>query len=390
MLGAGVGIGETVTGAHLHSGLPVQRARRSAARLGLYLHVPFCQSICNYCNFARGLLDESLKNRYVSALEREIEMAADGSVVDTLYFGGGTPSLLSAGELERLIRACGEAFAVDRGAEVTVEVNPETTSIERFMGYRAVGVNRLSMGVQSFRDEELEGVGRLHSAERARQAVDQSRRAGFDNISLDLMIGLPEQTPATWRDSIESLLDVAPEHVSFYLLELYPDAPLRDALLRERRSLPSDDAAADMYADGLQWLDEAGYEQYEISNSARPARRSRHNLKYWTDGEWLGLGPAAHSTRDGVRWQNVGSAADYVERVEQGLPITAERVALSAGQQLGDALITGLRLVEGVSVGAFHDRYAVDLWARYGLALAPFVDEGLLVWESDRLRLTRP
>ena len=380
MLGAGVEIREGVSGARPQPGLPVQHSRTGAAGLGLYLHVPFCQSICNYCNFARGLLDESLKNRYVTALEREIGVAGDGSVVDTLYFGGGTPSLLSAGELERLIGACGEAFAVDRDAEVTVEVNPETATLERLMGYRAIGVNRLSMGVQSFQDEELQGVGRWHSAARARQAVEQARCAGFDNISLDLMIGLPEQTAATWRASLERLLDIAPEHVSFYLLELYPNAPLRDALMREQRSLPSDDEAADMYTTGLQRLDEAGYEHYEISNAARPACRSRHNLKYWTDGEWLGLGTAAHSTRLGVRWQNVGSAADYVGRVEGGLPVMAERLVLPVEQQLGDALITGLRLVEGVSVAGLQERYAVDLWARYGLALAPFVDEGLLIW----------
>ena len=360
------------------------------APLGLYLHIPFCESICSYCNFARQLVDGSLESRYVAALEREIRAAADGSRVDSMYFGGGTPSLLSAGELARLIDACREGFLIDADAEVTIEVNPETASEGRFAGYRAIGVNRLSMGVQSFQDEELKRIGRLHTADRARSAVDQARQAGFDNVSLDLMIGLPGQTLAGWRASIERLLEIAPEHISFYLLELYPNVPLRGEVLRKESALPSDDLAADMYNSGLQWLSEAGYEHYEISNAAQPGRRSRHNLKYWTDGAWLGLGAAAHSTRRGVRWQNVAAAADYVQRMARGETVTVARRVLSAEERLSEALITGLRLVEGVSLSGIGRRYGIDVWARYGLDLQPFVDEGFLVSGPGRLRLTRP
>ena len=193
--------------------------------LGLYLHVPFCSSICNYCNFNRGLFESGLKDRYVVALEREIRLAGRGEPVDTVYFGGGTPSLLEPEEIGRLIRACRETFGVARDAEVTLETNPETSNVQRMEGFRAAGVNRVSFGVQSFRDAELKRLGRLHSADRARTAFAEARAAGFDNISLDLMMWLPEQSTGNWSESVARLIEVSPDHVSLYLLELYPNAP---------------------------------------------------------------------------------------------------------------------------------------------------------------------
>ena len=288
--------------------------------LGLYLHIPFCAAICNYCNFNRGLLDEASQAPICRCADsaRFGARAEPETPVDTIYFGGGTPSLLSADEARRILEACREAFAVAPDSEVTLEANPETVSLETLSGYRAAGVNRLSFGVQSFRDDELRRLGRLHSADTARDALALARAAGFDNVSLDLMMWLPEQRVDQWLTSVDALIDAGPDHASLYLLELYPNAPLREDMARAGWSQAPDEDAASMYLEALGRLDGAGYEQYEISNVAQPGRRARHNIKYWQDGEWLGFGCGAHSTRTGVRWRNVPATMDYVRRVAAG------------------------------------------------------------------------
>jgi oxygen-independent coproporphyrinogen III oxidase len=357
--------------------------------LGLYLHIPFCSAICNYCNFNRGLFDAELKQQYVAALREEIHQRADGASADTVFFGGGTPSLLEPTEIADLIEACRAGFALSPDAEITLEANPETVSDERLAGFRRAGVNRLSFGVQSFRDEELLRLSRLHSAARARDAFRQARRAGFDNISLDLMMWLPQQSLPDWLASVEGLIELSPDHASLYLLEIYPNAPLRDAMARAKWSLAPDDDAADMYLQAMERLDAAGYAQYEISNVARPGRESRHNLKYWTDGEWLGFGCGAHSTRNGVREKNVSSTTEYIARVADRGQMAAERRELTAQERVEEALFTGLRLCRGLDLTEVKSRYAVDVWAEYGGELQPFVEGGLLIYDGGRMRLTR-
>jgi oxygen-independent coproporphyrinogen-3 oxidase len=357
--------------------------------LGLYLHIPFCSAICNYCNFNRGIFDAGLKDRYVRAVLGEIAGAADGAAADTIFFGGGTPSLLDPQEIAALIDACRQSFALAPGAEVTLEANPETVSSERLDGFRAAGVNRLSYGVQSFRDQELVRLSRLHSASRAADAFAMARAAGFDNISLDLMMWLPQQTVREWLESVETLIALGPDHASMYMLEIYPNAPLRDAMARGRWSVAPDDDVAEMYVSGLDRMDNAGYVQYEISNTARPGREARHNLKYWVDGEWLGFGCGAHSTRGGARWKNVSSTEEYIAAIHDGRGVVTERRSLGAEEQLEEALFTGLRLSAGLDLPAVKERYAVDVWARYGSELEPFVDQGVLLYDDRSLRLNR-
>ena len=357
--------------------------------LGLYLHVPFCSAICNYCNFNRGLFEAGLKNRYLSALEAEIRSTGRGEPVDTIFFGGGTPSLLEPAEIGGLVRACREAFEVTIDAEITLETNPETASASRMEQFRAAGVNRVSYGVQSFREDELKRLGRIHSADRARAAVREARQGGFDNVSLDLMMWLPQQTQAHWKENVEALIDVGPEHASLYLLELYPNAPLKEDMARSGWSLAPDDDAADMYLWSIERLDAAGYQQYEISNVARAGLRSRHNLKYWDDGEWIGFGCGAHSTRDGVRWKNVSSTEEYIDRVGAGASTVSERREMSSGERLEEALFTGLRLTDGIDLAKLSTRYGFDVWTRYGQALMPFVRDGHVIAEASRLRLSR-
>jgi putative oxygen-independent coproporphyrinogen III oxidase len=358
--------------------------------LGLYLHIPFCSSICNYCNFNRGLFDPVLKTRYVDALATEIRRSGErGRAADTIYFGGGTPSLLEPEEIGRLIAACRETFAMAEDAEITLETNPETSSAERMERFRAAGVNRISFGVQSFREPELKRLGRIHTADRAVAAVGEARCAGIDNISLDLMMWLPQQSIAGWLGSVDELIAVRPDHASLYLLELYPNAPLRNVMTRGGWAQASDDDAADMYLEAMARLDAAGYEQYEISNVSRPGRQSVHNIKYWTEGEWLGFGPGAHSTRNGIRWRNLSSTSDYVTAVGTGKAPVAERRILSRQDALEEALFTRLRLVRGLDLSLVQSEYGVDVWEQFGEALQPFVESGLLIYDGAGLRLTR-
>ncbi len=364
------------------------------AMLGLYLHIPFCQAICSYCNFNRGLLDAELKTRYVDALEREIRSTiSDPSrrAADTIFFGGGTPSLLDAGEVSRLIAACRDTFDVTRDAEITLETNPETATRERLDAFRAAGVNRISFGVQSFDDAELVRLSRIHSAARARDAVRMARAAGFDNLSFDLMFWLPGQTLASWLRTIDDAIALVPDHLSLYLLELYPNAPLKESLARAEPgwAQAADDEAADMYLAALERLDTAGLDQYEISNVARPGFSSRHNVKYWQSGSWYGFGCGAHSTVDGVRWKNLASTTEYVDRVMTGASIILDRQELSAGERMSETLFTGLRLTSGIDRRNFSARYGVDPWTRYEAALSPFVGEGLMWADDERFGLTR-
>ena len=309
---------------------------------------------------------------------------------DTLYFGGGTPSLLTPAEITCIIDQSRESCGLVAGAEITLEANPESVTAESLEQFRASGVNRLSFGVQSFRDDELKRLGRLHSADRAVQAVDMARAAGFDNISIDLMMWLPGQDVRQWLASVEDAISVRADHLSLYILEVYPHLPLKEEIERHGWVQQPDDAAAEMYESAMAMLEEAGYQQYEISNVCRPGRESRHNVKYWTDGDWIGFGPGAHSTWHGVRSRNVASTEQYISKAGAGLSVTAERRPLTNDERLGDALFTGLRLSRGVEVDLLSSRYGVDVWSRFGARLAPFFEAGILLRQDARLRLTRP
>jgi oxygen-independent coproporphyrinogen-3 oxidase len=360
---------------------------------GLYVHVPFCSSICNYCNFNRGLFDESLKNRFVEAVRREIRnFSPEPSALspDTLYFGGGTPSLLTPSEIGSIIDESRRSLGLTADAEITLEANPETVTTGVLEHFRAAGVNRLSFGVQSFRDAELQRLGRQHSARRAVQAVESARAAGFDNISIDLMMWLPGQDVAQWLASVDAAVAVDADHLSLYILEVYPHLPLKQEIDRHGWTQQPDDGAAEMYESAMAKLDAAGYEQYEISNVCRPGRESRHNVKYWTDGGWLGFGPGAHSTWGGVRWRTIASTADYITKIDAGESVVVERRTLTTDERLGDALFTGLRMNCGVDTEVLSARYGVDVWGRFGERLSPFLEAGILLRQEKRIRLTRP
>ncbi|HEX8142790.1 MAG TPA: radical SAM family heme chaperone HemW [Pyrinomonadaceae bacterium] len=362
-------------------------------RAGIYIHVPFCRSRCSYCDFATGAFEAELAEAYVGALAREVEsFELEGSVseVDTVYFGGGTPSLLTHAQVSRVLGAVRSRFDVDAGAEVTLEMNPGTVTPERLRALRAAGVNRASFGAQTFDDRELKRLGRTHTADDTRHTFRDLRAAGFDNISFDLIAGLPRQTLAGWERNLEEALALRPEHLSLYLLEVHEATPLAEQIRQGRHPSPDPDLAAEMYRLLVERARAAGYEQYEISNFCLAGRESRHNLKYWTGAPFYGFGCSAHSF-DGrrTRWSNERDARAYVKSVEEKGGAVVAREETDERGAGAEALFLGLRLLSrGVDLAEHRARFRSDVRADYAADLARFDEAGLIELDGDVLRLT--
>jgi len=366
-------------------------AQHPAEEIGLYVHIPFCEAKCTYCHFAIDPRrpDEARQERYLAALLAEMDAAVTGRA-DTLYFGGGTPSLLSPDRLARLIGRARSRFTLPKDAEVTLEANPRDLDQEGYRKVRAVGVNRLSLGVQSLDDEVLRAMGRLHTAQDARLAVDAARAVGVENLSVDLILGWPGESAERWRRALDGVVSMAPDHVSVYVLEVEGKTLLAHRARRGSLELPEDDLVADLHPMTVDVLGEAGIDRYEISNFARPGRESRHNGKYWDDAPFLGFGLSAHSYRGERRWWNRDTYGAYCGAVESAGPAAA--VAgdrrLSEREHIGEAAFTALRRREGIHLGRFRERYGVDPTAPYAPSLRDPFDAGLLEVVEGCLRLT--
>ncbi|MGH9942181.1 MAG: radical SAM family heme chaperone HemW [Pyrinomonadaceae bacterium] len=360
-------------------------------RAGIYIHIPFCRSRCSYCDFATGMYDATLAERYVGAVAREVgEFARPvANDVDTIYFGGGTPSLLKPAQIARLLRAVQARFRVAPDAEVTMEMNPGTVTSELARDFRAAGVNRASFGLQTFDDQALKRLGRTHTADDARRTLAHLRAAGFDNLSFDLIAGLPGQTLADWSHNLDEALALGPEHLSLYLLEVHEGTPLAGQLERGMWPRPDPDTAAEMYELLVARTGAAGYEQYEISNFCLAGQESRHNLKYWTGAPYYGFGCSAHSY-DGhrTRWSNERDAARYTELSEARGSALAETIELDDHAAGAEALFLGLRLTGGVDLARHQTRFGTDVRAAYAGDLARFADAGLIEFAGNQLRLT--
>jgi oxygen-independent coproporphyrinogen-3 oxidase len=317
-----------------------------------------------------------------------VRRAGRGERVATLFFGGGTPSILPRPLIAELLTACRQAFAVDADAEISLEANPGTVDAAGLAGLRQLGVNRLSLGVQSAQPDELALLGRLHSFQQAAQAVTLARRAGFDNLSLDLIYGLPEQSVGDWQATLEAALALFPDHLSAYCLTVEEGTPLAEGVAAGRVPEPDPDLAAEMYELAEVALEQAGFGHYEISNWARTGRECRHNLVYWRDGAYLGFGAGAHSHRAGRRWWNVRAPAAYIARVGAGESPQAGGERLGREQAMGELMMMGLRLREGVSDARFRGRFGQGLGEVYGPELAELAEEGLIAWDGERARLT--
>jgi len=361
----------------------------SAPPLGLYVHVPFCRRKCAYCDFY-SVTALSRRSAYLAALAREIRLRAEpGRGADAVFFGGGTPSLLAPRQVGAVLEALAAAFGLLPGAEITLEANPGTVDRRRLEGFRAAGVNRLSLGVQSFRDAALAWLGRLHDRRQALAAVRAARRAGFANLGLDLIYGLPGQNLEAWQADLETALALAPEHLSCYLLTIEPNTPLGRARNAGQVRPLAEEAAAALFDFTHTFLPSRGMPPYELSNfAAAPGLRSRHNLKYWTLSPYRGFGPGAHSFEAPARWWNRARLQGYLTALTAGRPPEGGREILSLDQQMLEAVFLGLRLTEGFGLETFEKRFGRRFGDVFGAAAAALAGEGLLEAAGGRCRLT--
>ncbi len=370
--------------------------------LGLYIHIPFCASKCSYCHFASGVFPESLRRPYLEALRREMgnlptllrelktatESVSD-CLADTVYVGGGTPSLIDEREIGQTLEWVGNSFVLAPDLEVTLEVNPGTLTAGKLDGYQAAGVNRISLGVQTFQDHLLKKVGRTHSVQDSMSTIELCRRRGVTNLSLDLIAGLPSQTEEDWQENLRQVVSISPEHLSVYLLEIHEDAHLgkRNGLLNGE--LPDEDWVAQCYEESVDRLENAGWGQYEISNFCKPGRQSRHNLKYWTDQPFIGFGCGAHSYWGKVRWGNERDPYRYVERLERQEHAIDFRSEITPRQHLEEVIFLGLRLNAGLDLSRCHRIFGFDLRRRFSRQLSHLAQGRLIEIEGNRLKLTR-
>ncbi|MEO7538417.1 MAG: radical SAM family heme chaperone HemW [Pyrinomonadaceae bacterium] len=358
---------------------------------GIYLHIPFCKSRCSYCDFATDVYrsDDGVE-RYVAALCNEV--AAFGppadidGIADTIYFGGGTPSLLIPDQLGRILAAVRDKFAIRPNAEITMEMNPATVTIESLRAYRDLGVNRASFGVQTFDDRALKLLARGHDAADARNTFRLLKDAGFDNVSFDLIAGLPGQTLADWERNLGEATALGPEHISLYLLEIHQGTPLAEQVRTGRQPVPDDELAAEMYEVMLDKLEAAGYEQYEISNFSRPGHESRHNSKYWTLDPVFGFGVSAHSFDGRQRYANERDTSKYVDMID----VTGTAEVMRENTDIAsEYAFLGLRLEGGIDLADYQRRFGVDLLTAKADGLAQVSEAGLIEIVDGRLRLTR-
>jgi oxygen-independent coproporphyrinogen-3 oxidase len=373
---------------------PIEQLLETAA---LYLHIPFCHTRCYYCDFNTyaGLLP--LREPYVRALLTEIALAgqkarhADGTLrrSRSIFFGGGTPSLLTVEQVRRLLQACREAFALDQDAEITLEANPGTLTQEQLVGIREAGINRLSMGAQSFDAQLLKALGRIHSPAEITQAIQYARAAGFTSINLDFMFGLPDQTMQHWRDTLDQALDLHPDHFSLYSLIVEEGTPFYTWTAEGRITPGDEDLCADMYEYADELLQQAGYVNYEISNWCLPGKHSRHNLTYWQNLPYIGMGAGAYSSFGNRRFSNEREPARYMQQLKAGLIPEVESEEVSREQAMSETAFLALRTAPGLHLPTFVRRFGQPFTQFVGDRLRIVEDAGLLEYEDNWLRLSK-
>jgi oxygen-independent coproporphyrinogen III oxidase len=364
-------------------------------RTGLYLHIPFCLRKCLYCDFNSAAVSGADLEHYVALLLKEMELREatlpEPATAPTLYFGGGTPSLLGPELVGRLIDAATLRFGLEPEAEVTLEGNPGTLTPERLAGYRAAGVNRISLGIQSFEDRLLQRLGRVHSAKEAVAAFEAARRAGFDNISIDLMHSLPEQSPAQWREALQRGSALEPEHISAYALSVEPGTPFAAFDEAGELPLPAEEDAAQMFEATTELLTDAGYRHYEISNYARPGRASRHNGAYWSRESYLGFGAGAHSLLStdhlGRRWSNPCEIGGYAASVSEGILPERDVDELSLEDAVSECFFLGLRALDGLDLSRLQSIYGPEPLERHLVEVERLLRSGALIREGELVRL---
>ncbi len=368
--------------------------------LSIYLHIPFCATKCTYCAFNTYINLETLIPDFVDSLIQEINLIAETNpyaVVESIYFGGGTPTLLSPQQFDQLLGALSRGFKWADDIEISTEANPNDLSLPYLKDLHRLGIHRMSIGMQSANQNELILFDRRHDNQTVITAMQMVREAGFKNINLDLIYGFPNQTLQTWETSLKQVIALSPEHVSLYALTLEEGTSLKSRVDYGSLPMPDDDLTADMYELATASLNQAGYEQYEISNWAKPGYECRHNLQYWYNAPYVGLGPGAHGFAGGVRYATILSPQRYISAIREGkgtypfpqTPATVDARKVSADEDIAETLMMCLRLLkEGVSLSEFKKRFATDLLELHGKTFKQFESHGLLEITSDRVRIT--
>ncbi len=357
--------------------------------ISLYIHIPFCRRKCNYCSFVSYGGREADIPAYVDSLKQELALRGGGELIRSIYLGGGTPSLLSSARVDDILSTIRSLFAVNVDAEITIEANPGTVDAGYLADIRAAGINRLSLGVQSFDDKELALLGRIHTATEAREVIRLARNAGFVNLNLDLLYGLPGQPLALWQNTLEQAIGLSPEHISLYALTLEEDAPLFQAIKRGDLPALDSDLTADMYELAEETLGKYGYLHYEISNWAKPGYECGHNLVYWHNLSYIGAGVAAHSCIGGRRLANTSDLDIYLNSFSHNNPPLHELDEVIGPElQLSETVILGLRLSEGIRTDYIKNHFGIDLLKQYGTEIEDLSDLGLVECTDRCIRLT--
>lgn len=359
--------------------------------LGLYVHIPFCVKKCGYCDFLSWCGTSEEKETYVQALLKEIESYrefARGYRVSTVFMGGGTPSVLEAGQMEGVLGNIQEVFELEKKPEITLEMNPGTVTEEKLQCYKENGVNRLSIGLQSVKNEKLEVLGRIHSYEEFLESYELARKAGFTNISVDLISSIPGQKLEEWKEELAALSALSPEHISVYQLIIEAETPFYEKYAEHEELLPDEEESREIYLWTGSFLKEQGYEQYEISNYAKPGKESRHNLKYWERGDYLGLGLGAASMVRNIRMSNTKDMKTYLERCGQPKTMREDVQFLEEARQMEEFMFLGLRKTRGVSRKEFRRIFGQEMDMVYEKALHKCLENGMLKEHKDRVYLS--
>ena len=360
--------------------------------LGLYLHIPYCLHKCGYCDFNSHPENQAEAEVYISALLAEIDHYAvklKEKKVPTVFFGGGTPTILPPDHLDKILGRVKNRFDLTQNCEISIEANPATVECETLEQIRLSGFNRISIGVQSFDAEELKLLERVHSQEEIHTTVDRARQAGFNNLSLDLMFSLPGQSPEKWKSHLQQAVNKKPDHLSAYGLTIEPATSFFKMQERGLLQLPHEDIQLEMLETTIGFLQSAGYEHYEISNYAKPGYECQHNLNYWNNGEYLGLGAGASSYLNGERFKNINLPSRYIREVQVGGTAVESTERLEPLHAMGETIMLGLRQLKGISIENFENRFQVSFNTVYGKVLAPLLEERLITLNQNRMALSR-
>lgn len=359
--------------------------------LGLYLHVPFCIKKCEYCDFLSKAGTEEEKEAYINALVKEIksyQSFAGDYKVSTVFMGGGTPSCLKPEQTKQIFDALYETFEFIKRPEITIEMNPGTVDREKLEIYKACGINRLSMGLQSTKNENLKVLGRIHTYEEFLESYQLAREAGFTNINLDLMSSLPGQTKEEWEEELQKAIELNPEHISAYQLMIEEGTPFYEKYDSHPELLPDEEESRAIYENTKRILEAEGYVQYEISNYAKPQKECKHNLRYWERGEYLGIGLGAASLVQNMRMNNTKDMSEYLKKAETPKEMRKEVEFLEHRQQMEEFMFLGLRKTYGISKKEFHRVFGREIEDVYGQTLKKFIEEGMIKEKKDRIFLT--